>query len=250
MSCPEIMSVLEFPTLFLPSTKISSCSTDPRLTCGGTRVSRWRSPVSRTSDGCARFTEVVEDTGWRHVDADAKLLMMHHAVEGARVGRFGMGDYTFTSAADVVRTADIPKGFTAILSGHIHRAQVLTRDLGGRPLPAPVLYPGSVERTSFAEKSERKGYLTFALEPSGALRGWRFHELPARPMVTIELGPRELARDNLAARLPQARYFAGGCDRRVENRGRHAESESSRRRFVARARAFEHERDYLAHSRR
>jgi DNA repair exonuclease SbcCD nuclease subunit len=149
----------------------------------------------------ARFTEVVEDTGWRHVDADAKLLMMHHAVEGARVGRFGMGDYTFTSAADVVRTADIPKGFTAILSGHIHRAQVLTRDLGGRPLPAPVLYPGSVERTSFAEKDERKGYLTFALERSGALRGWRFHELPARPMVTIELGPRELARDNLAVRL-------------------------------------------------
>ena len=148
-----------------------------------------------------RFPVVVEETGWRNVDADAKLLLMHHAVEGARVGRLGTGDYRFTNAADVIRTEDIPQGFTAILSGHIHRAQVLTRDLGGRPLSAPVLYPGSVERTSFAEKDEHKGYLTFALERSGALLGWRFHELPARPMVTIELGPRELARDNLEQRL-------------------------------------------------
>ncbi|GMR21747.1 MAG: hypothetical protein BMS9Abin37_0062 [Acidobacteriota bacterium] len=145
-----------------------------------------------------RLPDVVEETGWRDVDADATLLLMHHAVEGARVGP---GDYTFTSAADVIRTADIPQGFTAVLSGHIHRAQVLTKDLGGRPLPAPVLYPGSVERTSFAEKDERKGYLTFALERSGVLRGWRFHELPARPMVEIELGPRELARDDLEVRL-------------------------------------------------
>jgi len=145
-----------------------------------------------------RFPGVVEETGRRNVDADATLLLMHQAVEGARVGP---GDYTFTSAADVVRTADIPKGFTAILSGHLHRAQVLTTDLQGRPLPAPILYPGSVERTSFAEKDERKGYLTFALERSGAFRGWRFHELPARPMITIELGPQELLRDNLEVRL-------------------------------------------------
>jgi len=145
-----------------------------------------------------RFPAVVEETGWRNVEADARLLVLHHAIEGARVGP---GDYTFTNASDVVRTADIPKGLTAVLSGHIHRAQVLTRDLNGRPLPAPVLYPGSVERTSFAEKDERKGYLTLALERSGRLLGWRFHELPARPMVRMELGPRELERDNLEVRL-------------------------------------------------
>jgi exonuclease SbcD len=137
-----------------------------------------------------RFPGVVESTGWRNVDADATLLLIHHAVEGARVGP---GNFTFTRASDVIRAADIPAEITAVLSGHIHRAQVLTRDLNGRPLPAPVLYPGSVERTSFAEKDERKGYLTMALERSGRLAGWKFHELPARPMRRLDLGPSELA---------------------------------------------------------
>ena len=43
-----------------------------------------------------------------------------------------------------------------MLAGHIHRHQVLTQDLGGRPLGAPVFYPGSVERTAFAEEGESK----------------------------------------------------------------------------------------------
>ena len=84
-----------------------------------------------------------------------------------------------------------------MLSGHIHRAQVLTRHLNGQPLHAPVLYPGSVERTSFAEKNERKGYLTLAVRHDGRLQGWRFHELPARPMAQVRLAARELARDDL-----------------------------------------------------
>ena len=67
-----------------------------------------------------RFPVVVEETGWRNVDADAKLLLMHHAVEGARVGRLGTGDFEFTSAADVIRTADIPRG-------HGRRRQRATR---------------------------------------------------------------------------------------------------------------------------
>ena len=52
-----------------------------------------------------------------------------------------------------------------------------------------------------SEKDERKGYLTLALERSGRLFGWRFHELPTRPVVKIELGPRELTRDDLEERL-------------------------------------------------
>ena len=145
-----------------------------------------------------RFPSVVKATCWREARADATLLLIHHAVEGARVGP---GNFTFTRASDVIRGADIPRELTAVLSGHIHRAQVLTRDLEGKPLPAPVLYPGSVERTSFAEMDERKGYLTIALEPTGKLAGWKFHELPARPMMRVELGPAELARTDLAGWL-------------------------------------------------
>lgn len=150
------------------------------------------------------FKTVSESTGWRDVNADATLLCIHHAVEGARVGP---QNYAFTDSSDVIRTSDIPAGLTAVLSGHIHRSQALTSDRAGRPLRAPVLYAGSVERTSFAEKDERKGYLTLALDTRGKLRGWRFHELPARPMVRIELTPRELAQRDLAASL-RRRFLA------------------------------------------
>jgi DNA repair exonuclease SbcCD nuclease subunit len=56
---------------------------------------------------------------------------------------------------------------------------------------APVFYPGSIERTSFAEKNESKGYLILEFETqnptAGALKRWTFHELPARPMIQLDL---------------------------------------------------------------
>jgi exonuclease SbcD len=129
-------------------------------------------------------------------NADAHVLCVHQAVEGATVGP---GDYVFRDHKDTVRASDIPTGLAAVLAGHIHRHQVLRRDLSGTPLPAPVLYPGSIERTSFAEKNERKGYLILDLETEGARRGrlynWDFHELPTRPMFRIELDPRRMGHD-------------------------------------------------------
>ena len=54
-----------------------------------------------------------------------------------------------------------------------------------------MFYPGSIERTSFAEKDEKKGYLILEFDTkegsSGTLRNWTFHELPARPMFQLEL---------------------------------------------------------------
>jgi DNA repair protein SbcD/Mre11 len=136
-----------------------------------------------------RFPQVLEDTGWRQVEADLRLLCFHHCVEGATVGP---GDYTFRHAPDVIRCADLPAGCAAVLSGHIHRHQVLRRDLQGQDLPTPVLYPGSAERTSFAEMGEEKGYLLLEFEPSrqgGDLVRRRFVPLPARPMLVRELHP-------------------------------------------------------------
>lgn len=134
----------------------------------------------------SRFRMVLEATGWRKQSADIRLLCMHHCVEGATVGP---GDFTFRDTPDVIRGRDIPGGFAAVLSGHIHRRQVLANDLAGRPLAAPVLYPGSVERTSIAEKDEPKGYVTLEVAPGragGRLGHWRFHDLPARPMLVRE----------------------------------------------------------------
>jgi DNA repair exonuclease SbcCD nuclease subunit len=134
------------------------------------------------------FLNIVEQTGWRRVKADGCVLCIHQSIDGATVGPSG---YTFRYAHDVIRISDIPQEFCATLAGHIHRFQILTKDLKGRTLKAPVFYPGSIERTSFAEKNEKKGYLILELESAGTsfgkLRNWTFHELPARPMIQLEL---------------------------------------------------------------
>ncbi len=154
---------------------------------------------------------LVEATGHREVEADARLLCIHQAVEGATVGPAG---FVFRTGEDVLRGRDVPSGFAAVLSGHVHRAQALRRDLAGRPLAAPVLYPGSTDRTSFAERKEAKGALLLAVSSDGSGAGtasWEFREHPVRPMVDLEVdpgvGPRALEaglRDSLSTLDPRS----------------------------------------------
>jgi len=152
-----------------------------------------------------RFAGAVDDTRWREVRADVHLLCLHQIVEGAAVGPVG---YTFRRGDDVVRGRDLPAGFAAVLTGHVHRAQVLRADLAGRPLPAPVYYPGSVERTSFAEQDEVKGYYLLdaipADRPGGAIAEERFVRLPARPMATVDLDASGLSARALRAAIRTA----------------------------------------------
>lgn len=144
-------------------------------------------------------TELMKRTGVESVQADVRLLCLHAAVEGAQVG---VQNYTFRYTPDVIRGRDIPATFAAILSGHIHRHQVLRHDLSGRALAAPIVYPGSVERTAFAEREEQKGYVLAQFEPTdggnGRLVGVQFVPLPARPMVSFVL-PEEWQRSGALA---------------------------------------------------
>ena len=148
----------------------------------------------------ARFTQLLEATRWRDIAADARLLCLHQCIEGSTVGP---ANYTFTTAADVVRCADLPSGFEVVLSGHIHRHQVLTRDLRGRVLGTPVLYPGSIERTSIAEADEDKGFLLIeiALGDGQTRVSWQFQSLPARPLVRCALDIDSCSDSELEARL-------------------------------------------------
>jgi DNA repair exonuclease SbcCD nuclease subunit len=130
-----------------------------------------------------RFNQLLTATDFARFDADYRLLCMHQVVEGAQVGP---ADFTFRSGAEVIAGSAIPHGFDAVLSGHIHRAQVRARDLAGRKLNAPVIFPGSVERTSFAEMDETKGYMLLELTDSVQSS---FISLPARPMVHVRLEP-------------------------------------------------------------
>lgn len=142
----------------------------------------WRHNVRK------QFSRLLEETGWRQAKhpSHSRLLCVHHCFEGAKVGP---SHYTFRNAEDVIKTSDIPPDFHAVLTGHVHRFQVLKSDLKGLPLKVPIFYPGSIERTSFAEKDEPKGYLILEIDPTDGkgslLSRWDFHELPARPMIKI-----------------------------------------------------------------
>jgi DNA repair protein SbcD/Mre11 len=149
----------------------------------GLRVSLHGFPFYR---GAIRdqFKDLLEQSGWRSALSDIQLLVIHQSVDGAQVGPSG---YTFRNSKDVIDIRDIPADAAAVLCGHIHRRQVL---YSGR---TPVIYPGSIERTSFAEKDETKGYyeIDFAGDAAeskkGVIEKIKFIELAARPMVDIYL---------------------------------------------------------------
>jgi DNA repair exonuclease SbcCD nuclease subunit len=137
-----------------------------------------------------RLGSLLDQTGYTQEVAVPRLLCLHQTIEGAQVG---VTDYTFRRGVDIIRGRDVPPGFSAVLCGHIHRAQVLSHDLSGWPLAAPVIYPGSIERTSFAERDEEKGYYIVSVSPRAQGRAGqvdtKFVPLPTRPMISLVFEP-------------------------------------------------------------
>ncbi len=125
-----------------------------------------------------RFPQLYAEASRDVTGADVRVLCIHHCIEGATCGP---GDFMFRDGPDVIRTADLPREVAVTLSGHIHRHQVLRP-----PGTGPVVYAGSVERTSFAEAPEVKGFVVLELARSG-LTSFEFRPLPTRPMVARTL---------------------------------------------------------------
>lgn len=163
----------------------------------GRRVALAGFPYERR-DVRTSFRSLIDAAGWTPDCAERHLLCVHHCVEGATVGP---ADYTFRGAADVIRPREVPPQFAAVLSGHIHRHQALTTDLSGRPLTVPVLYPGSIERTSLAEIGEPKGYLMLYLSAGEPGLRWEFRPLPARPMIRREIAAPGMSAEALVAAI-------------------------------------------------
>jgi DNA repair protein SbcD/Mre11 len=157
--------------------------------CRGLRVAFAGFPYAR--DVRRHFPALLGATRYRGSEADARVLCLHQCVEGAACGP--SPGYTFRDGDDVIAARDLPADVAVVLAGHVHRHQVLHRDLRGRPLPAPVVYAGSVERTSFAEREETKGFVVATIAGAGdaslgagRLDGCEFRPLPARPMLVFE----------------------------------------------------------------
>jgi exonuclease SbcD len=138
-----------------------------------------------------RFSEAVAASGILDGPVERRILLLHQAIENAVVG---VQNYRFRKGPDVISLNQFPPGLDLVLSGHIHRQQEL-RTSGG----TPILYSGSIERTSFAERLEQKGFYEIFVEEGGLSR--RFIPLPARPMVEIVLRSHLTDQDQIAAFL-------------------------------------------------
>lgn len=148
------------------------------------------------------FQKLVDHTGYKEEAADVRVLCIHQTVEGSQVGP---SDYTFRSGPDIIRGEDVPEDFAAVLAGHIHRSQMLTHNLAGKPMAAPVIYPGSIERTSFAERKEDKHVVILKIdkgdEGRGQLKDVSFIPLPTRPMITLDVDTKELSGSSFTRNL-------------------------------------------------
>ncbi|GAB4167673.1 MAG: hypothetical protein Kow00108_00200 [Calditrichia bacterium] len=118
---------------------------------------------------------------------ELNLLVMHQAIEGATVGP---GNYIFKPGHDVLAINHIPDIFSAVLCGHIHRQQVILKQ-GSNGVFTPIIHAGSTERTSFAEKDEKKGFFDLSFSWNVQKSRWdilyNFVELKSRPMIEIVL---------------------------------------------------------------
>ncbi|UCE00689.1 MAG: DNA repair exonuclease [Chloroflexota bacterium] len=134
----------------------------------------------------SEFPSLIARTGWKTIEGGGKLLCFHQTVEGAKVGPSG---YTFKSGADVIRRSDLPVDALAVLSGHIHRNQILGDFAVGNKMSPVVIYPGSTERTSFAERDEQKGFYDIEFSPNSTgdlqVQKINFIQLYARPMEDL-----------------------------------------------------------------
>jgi len=175
-------SALPFPLLWNhPGLHVFHEAATFLLDLNGTKVAFAGFPCVRNGIE-SRFSRLVESTRWTEGRTDIRLLCMHQTVEGAAVGPSG---YVFREGEDIIPLKMIPHGFSAVLSGHFHPHQVIE---GGS---SPVIYSGSTERTSFAEKGETKGYMILELEPTadgtGRLSRREFFPLDCRPMVDLAI---------------------------------------------------------------
>jgi DNA repair exonuclease SbcCD nuclease subunit len=142
-----------------------------------------------------RFSSLLEDATRHAPPADVKVLCLHQCVEGATCGPAG---FTFRHGDDVIRQTSLPQDVAVTLCGHIHRHQVLQP-----PGRAPVIYAGSIERTSFAEAAEMKGFVVLELTRSG-LVSFEFRPLQARPMVKLSVAFDRTSGDDVLARMAAA----------------------------------------------
>jgi DNA repair exonuclease SbcCD nuclease subunit len=121
-------------------------------------------------------------------DAGARMLISHWALSGASLPT---GLPVLELAEPILDSFALAQmGFDVVLSGHIHKRQVIVED--GQALVAHI---GPLSRTSFSEASVETG--AWQIDTTGGVQAYgdhvhaRWFEVPDRAFVTIEADVRE-----------------------------------------------------------
>jgi len=122
---------------------------------------------------------------------DFNMLCVHHAIDGAKAG---YNFFEFKNRKDTLNINDLPGSFDLVLSGHIHKHQIMYAENGSKQ-SIPILYSGSTERTMFDEMNEVKGYHTFKIH--GKSFEHQFHPINTRPMYRIDLKSKSFSSEKL-----------------------------------------------------
>lgn len=101
------------------------------------------------------------------------IVLCHQLFDGAM---FGPRPHIFRNRSDTLVINNLPLNVRLVLSGHIHRSQTLQNR---------VYYTGSLERTSFMEIIEPKGYLIIDVEEDYI--DVSFKKIKTLPMEVLEL---------------------------------------------------------------
>lgn len=102
------------------------------------------------------------------------IVLCHQLFSGST---FGPHQFMFKEQHGAININYFSSNICLFISGHIHRAQVLNDGL--------VVYPGSLERTSFVESIEPKGYLLIDVEEE--YLKVRFKQISSSPMDVFEV---------------------------------------------------------------
>jgi exonuclease SbcD len=131
-------------------------------------------------DSKRTFLKALEETAYAECRSDFNILVTHQAFDQATVGPAA---FTFKPGRpDTVSRHTIPLDFDYVAAGHIHRYQMLSHPL--KP-ELKFVYPGSIQRMSFAEMYEEKGFVIGEVL-NGRIETW-FRPLPAYPMELVQI---------------------------------------------------------------
>ena len=131
-------------------------------------------------DARRTFSKALKETDYEDLRCDFNILVTHQAFDQATVGPV---DFTFREGRpDTVSRKTIPVDFDYIAAGHIHRYQILSHP---QKPELKVVYPGSTQRMSLAERDEEKGFVE--AEVLNNRIETRFMPLPAYDMEVVDI---------------------------------------------------------------